>query len=221
MIEFYILIISLVLAFCAQAYVSSTYKRFTRINVRKDLTGAEVAKKILETNGLNDVHVVETSGFLSDHYDPSRKTVRLSTHNFRESSISAISVAAHEVGHAIQDKKGDFFLKIRASLVPLVNFTSKISYIAILAGLILGFFELFTIGVGLMLFLVAFQLVTLPVEFGASKIAIFELEKASILEGNEKRQAKSVLNAAALTYVAALAVTILQMIRLILMANRR
>lgn len=185
------------------------------------MSGCEVARMILDKNGLKDIYVVETNGILSDHYDPRRKVVRLSKEIFHGTTVAAASVAAHEVGHALQDKDGYKFMKFRSFLVPFVNFGSKFGYIALFIGLIFGIMDFAWAGIGLLLLIVLFQLVTLPVEFNASKRAELKLKEYAVLEPNELKESKKMLQAAAYTYVAGLATTILEILRLLLIVVGR
>ena len=214
--------ISFAITLVAQILVSARYSKYSKILNSKGLTGFDVAKKILEKNGLGDIYVVETKGYLSDHYDPGHNVIRLSHGVFHGESLSAAAIAAHEVGHAIQKKQGNFFMKIRSFIFPIVNFSSKFGYIAILIGLIFGYMRLFYLGIFMLFVILFFQLVTLPVEFDASRKAMANLEKYNILLADEKRGARKVLVAAALTYVASLVTTLLEIFRLLLvvMGNR-
>ena len=214
-----LMVISIIITLAAQSYVSNSYRKYKRIKTKSNLSGAETARKILDNNGLENVHVVETKGMLSDHYDPKRKVVRLSSDIFHKENIASVAVAAHEVGHAIQDKVGYNFMKIRSILVPIVNVGSNLGYGAIFIGFIMGLSDLVWVGIVMLMILLFFQLITLPVELDASRRANIELNK--IIDKKEIKMTKSMLNAAAMTYVAALATTLLQILRLILMANRR
>lgn len=205
----------------AQAYITSTYKKYGLVKNSNSMTGREVARKILDNNGLKNVDVVEVSGYLSDHYDPSSKVVRLSNSNYNESSISSVSVAAHECGHAIQDKENYSFLRLRASLIPIVNFSSYAGYLAIVIGCFTGIFGLIKLGILLECVILFFQVVTLPVEIDASKRALSEIKKYNYLDEKEYDSGKSVLRAAALTYVAGVATALIQILRLILVYGRR
>jgi len=216
-----LVLIGVVISLIASARVKSTFARYQRERARCGLTGAEVAERIMRANGIYDVRVEHVSGSLTDHYDPSRKVLRLSDSVYNQSSISAVSVAAHEVGHCIQHANGYAPLSIRASLVPVANFGSSISWILILAGLFLGGFS-WLVNLGIILFsgAVLFQIVTLPVEFNASKRALVALSETGILYDDEVQKGRKVLNAAALTYVAAAAAAVLQLLRLILLFGR-
>ena len=215
-----IFILTLIITLGAQAFISGKYASTRRIITNKGMTGASIARKILDSNGLSNVTVREVSGELSDRYDPRSKTVNLSSDIYNGSSIASASVASHECGHAIQDKEGYLFLKIRSSIVPLVNFSSYAGYFAILIGLIFSLMDLVFIGIIFEVVILAFQIITLPVEFNASRRALKILESRNILYGNEVNGAKNVLSAAAITYVAAALMSISQLIRLIAISNR-
>ncbi|MBU5265432.1 zinc metallopeptidase [Virgibacillus proomii] len=201
----------------AQSKVKSTYKKYSKQPTSSYMTGAQVARKILDENGLYDVTVEETRGVLSDHYDPRKKVVRLSTDNYHGHSMAASAVAAHEVGHAIQDAEDYAFLRFRSALVPVANFGSNMSFFLILAGLFLGMSGLFLLGIIFFSLAVLFQLVTLPVEFDASNRAMAQLVSSGAIRNNEERATRKVLNAAALTYVAAALVAVAELVRFILM----
>ena len=216
-----LVIIGFLITLIAQIFVNSSYKKYKKVNVKSGLKGFEVARKMLDSNGLTNVKIEEVKGELTDHYDPTSKVVRLSTDIYHGSTIASSSVAAHECGHAIQDKEGYFFLRLRANLVPIVNISSKLGYFAILIGLIFGFLNLAWIGIFLELAILLFQLITLPVEFNASKRANEFLNKEALIEKNEQEGSKSMLNAAAMTYVASVISTILEIFRLILIVASR
>ena len=213
-------ILAVVVTTLAQAYIRITYKRYSEVENKKNMTGKDAARLVLDKNGLGNVKVVEVSGYLSDHYDPRKKEVRLSTSNYRDSSISSVAVACHECGHAIQDKVGYTFMRIRAALVPLVNFSSYVGYIAIVLGLLFSLMNLVWIGILLEVVILLFQIVTLPVEINASKRALKEINSLDILDANELEDGRSVLIAAALTYVASVASTLIEILRLILIFGR-
>ena len=215
------LIISIVITIGAQILVSSRYSKYKNIENNSKMSGCEVALKLLKEHNLEDIYVIETQGNLTDHYDPNNKVIRLSTDIFHGTSIASASVAAHEVGHAIQYKEGNILLKIRSFIYPLVSFCSRFSYIVIILGIIFGVLEIFYIGVGLFVFILLFQLLTLPVEFDASKKALNILNEEKVLDKSCLEGARSMLVAAALTYVASLATTVLQLLRLIGMGNNR
>lgn len=208
-----ILIISLPLI--SQLYITVTYKKTSNIEFRSDTTGYDIARNILDKNGLNNILVVETNGTLTDHYDPTRKVIKLSKDIYHGNSVASASVAAHEVGHAIQDKEGYTFLKIRHAIFPVVSFLDRISYIVIFLGFLLEYmnlvyFGIFAVGAG-----VLFQIITLPVEINASKRAIKELKNLNLTTDRTENLSKNMLTAAALTYVASTLAEILQLIRLI------
>lgn len=221
LINYSLMFLGIIITLIAQIFVSSSYSKYKKIKNKNGLTGFEVARKILDENGLENIHIVEIKGNLTDHYDPSRKVVRLSTETFNGSSIASTSVAAHECGHAIQDKDNYNFMRIRSKLVPIVNLSSKLGYLAIFIGFIFSLFDLAIFGIVLLLAMLLFELVTLPVEFDASKRAAIQIEKLNLLEGEEKNQSKTMLKAAAFTYVASLITTLLEILRLFLIATSR
>ena len=201
----------------AQLGINGTYKKYKKVENEKRITGQEVARKILDENGLTNVHVVEVKGELSDHYDPSAQVVRLSTDIYHGETVAAMAVAAHECGHAIQDKVDYKFMKIRSSLVPFVNLVSYLGYFAVIVSLIAGIAGYLMIGILIILATLVFQLVTLPVEFDASKRALKELEKYQITSENEINGATTMLKAAAFTYVASVISSIMSLLRLVIM----
>lgn len=208
--------LALIIPMIAQIYVTSNYNKYKRINNDKKMTGFDVARMILDKNGLNNMYVVETKGNLTDHYDPKRKTIKLSSEVFHGSSIAAMAVAAHEVGHALQDKEGYFFMKVRSFIFPIVNFGTKFAYIVLVIGLVANMMNLIWAGILLVGLGLLFQIVTLPVEFDASKRALKELETNVILPNVDIKGTKSMLTAAAMTYVAGVLSSALEMLRLIL-----
>lgn len=214
-----LILLGLVITLIAQAKMKSTYARYSRVDSLRGLTGAEAARKILLINGVYDVVVQPVSGTLTDHYDPSKKVVNLSEAVYGKTSLAAIGVAAHECGHALQDSEEYIPLKARTALVPAANFGSGVSWYLILAGVLLGGNLSILTEIGIVLFAVAvgFQLVTLPVEFNASSRALTQLTDSGMIDSEERKQVKSVLTAAALTYVAAAASGILQLLRLIIL----
>lgn len=218
-----LVIIAFIITLLADIYLRIRYSKYKKVKVKSGMTGAEVAREILKSNGLDNVYVVETKGYLTDHYDPKAKVVRLSTDIYNGDSIASVSVAAHECGHAVQDKDGYFFLRFRSFLVPIVNFSSKFGYLAILIGLIFGALDLVWVGIFLLVAIVLFQLITLPVELNASKRGKMFLTKLNVVEAGERSMASSMLMAAAMTYVASLISTLLELLRLILivMGNDR
>lgn len=206
----------LLLPIYAQMKVKSTYNKFSKVGSQRGMTGAQVARMILDQHGLTDVRVVPTQGVLSDHYNPATKTVALSESNYYESSLAGIAVAAHEVGHAIQHKEAYSFLTLRSKLVPVANISSNISWVFVIIGMLSQMSGLLLLGIVLLAAGVLFQIVTLPVEFDASKRAMNEVVSLGIIGNNEETGARKVLNAAAMTYVAAAAVAVLELLRLIL-----
>lgn len=209
----------MILAIYAQSKISSAYSKYKKISSSSYLTGEEAARKILDRNGLTDVSIRRISGKLTDHYDPRDKTLNLSDDVFRNSSIASISIAAHEVGHALQDAEEYAPLKIRASLVPLANLGTQLSFLFIILGFFFSSFFV-QLGVALFFFAVLFQIVTLPVEFNASNRAKKELANG-ILSEEDLEGTNEVLSAAALTYVAATLVAIGQFLRLLSIFGRR
>lgn len=198
----------------AQIFIKISYENNSRIKNSKELTGYDVARKILDKNGLNDLLIVETNGYLTDHYDPNRKVIKLSRNIYGNDTISSMAVAAHEVGHAIQDKEGYFFLRLRSFIFPIVSFISRMSWLVILVGFFFEIVNAIYLGIIIVSASVIFELVTLPVEINASKRAIKELNSLNLITGEEDK-VKNVLTAAALTYVAGTLAEILQLIRLI------
>jgi len=213
-------ILSIAIVLGAQIYVSSSYKKYSKIKNEKGITGKEAARYILDKNGLENIKVVETGGHLSDHYDPSKKVIRLSSSVYNDDSVGSVAVAAHECGHAIQDKQGYMFMKIRSALVPITTFSSYAGYLAIIIGIIFASLKLIWIGIILEVIILLFQLVTLPVEIDASKRALKEIKAGDLLTTKEHKGAKTMLTAAALTYVASVAAAILELVRLVLMFGR-
>lgn len=216
-----LVIIGVLISLAAQIFVSTSYRKYKKVATKSGLQGYEVARRILDSNNLQNVDIVETRGELTDHYDPTRKVIRLSSDIYHGATVASSSVAAHECGHAVQDKEGYFFLRLRAALVPVVNFSSKAGYIAILIGLIFGYLELAWLGIFLELAILLFQLITLPVELNASKRAAEFLKKEALIESKEQIGSKRMLRAAAMTYVASVLATILQIFRLILIVSSR
>lgn len=206
----------------AQIYISTNYSKYKTLENSKNISGFEVARKILDKNNLEDIHIVEVRGSLSDHYDPNRKVVRLSKEVFHGTSIAAASIAAHECGHAIQDKEGYSFMKFRSLIFPLVRISNYFSYIVLLIGLLTEAMNLFLLGIALVSIGLLFQLITLPVEFNASSHAKEELKKLKLVTEEESLGVASMLNSAAMTYVAGVIANALDLLRLILIfSNRR
>ena len=217
----YILVlIGAVLCIWASSRVNSTYSKYARVRARSGMTGAQAAQRILQMSGIHDVQIQHIAGNLTDHYDPSGKVLRLSDSVYGSASVAAIGVAAHECGHALQHREGYFPLKFRSALVPAANIGSKLGLPLVILGLILGIgFDL--PGGGYFSLAVLFQVVTLPVEFDASKRALKLLESCGIMGSDEAAGSRRVLGAAALTYVAAAASSILQLLRLVILSGGR
>ncbi len=213
-----LVLIGVVISLLASARVKTTYAKYSSVKSMSGITGAQAAERLLYASGIRDVHIEQVSGHLSDHYDPRSKVLRLSDSVYHSNSIAAIGVAAHECGHAIQHQNSYLPLKIRGLLVPVANIGSMAAWPLILSGLCVGGFQsLIDLGILLFSAAVLFQLITLPVEFNASRRAIARLGETGILHREELAGSKKVLDAAALTYVAAAAATILQLLRLVLL----
>ncbi len=220
----YILVIpAIIFALVAQCMVKSTFSKYSQIRNRRGVTAAEVARKILDENGLYDVRIERVSGELTDHYDPRTNVVRLSDSVYNSTSVAAVGVAAHETGHAIQHSVGYAPIKIRNAILPVAQIGSQAAMPLVLIGLIFSRSLGFLIDVGIIVYVavVLFQLVTLPVEFNASGRALHILEGSYILENDENKMAKKVLTAAAMTYVAALFSALTTLLRLVLISNNR
>lgn len=215
---YYLVIIGIVLTLAASAKVRSTYSKYAQVRSMSGMTGAQVAERLLHEAGIYDVRIEGVPGNLTDHYDPKDKVLRLSEPVYGQTSLAAIGVAAHECGHAIQHQHSYAPLAIRSALVPVANLGSMAALPLIILGVFMSYNQ-FLIYLGIILFsaAVVFQIITLPVEFNASKRAIAKLGETGILYGDELKQSKKVLDAAALTYVAAAAATILQLLRLIIL----
>ena len=224
-ITYIFVIIGMLITLIASWSMKATFARFERVPSSSNMTGREVAERILRANGIYDVSVRPVSDRLTDHYDPRDKTVSLSEVIYNSTSVAAVAVAAHECGHAIQDNVGYVPLNLRSAFVPVANWGSRLSWPMLVIGVFLGTGNLsnILIQIGILMFMLAviFQIITLPVEFDASRIAMIELKNNNILPGNEDRGAKKVLFAAAMTYVAAAASGVLQMLRLLLLFNGR
>ena len=218
-----IILPALILSLWAQANVNSTFARFARVSNRRGMTGYDAARRILDMNGLQNVAIEHIAGNLTDHYDPRSNTVRLSDSVYGSSSVAAIGVAAHEVGHAVQHSVGYTPIKVRNAIVPVVNLCSQLAMPLFILGLIFSSSLFMLTDVGIILFSAAvlFHIVTLPVEINASRRALSTLESSYMLEGEEIGGAKKVLSAAAMTYVASAAMALLQLLRLIAIRDRR
>ncbi len=220
--SYFLVLIGAVLCLLAQAKVSSTYNKYAKVRIRTGMTGAQAAQNILQMWGIDDVRIEHIGGSRTDHYDPANKVLRLSDTVYGSTSVAAIGVAAHECGHAVQHNKDYAPLRIRSALVPAANIGSKAGIPLILLGALLGMNQvLIQIGIWVFALAVLFQVVTLPVEFNASGRALAMLGDYGMLERDEVSGCKRVLRAAALTYVAAAASAILQLLRLVLMFGRR
>lgn len=215
-ISMIILIPGLLLAMYAQAKVSSTYNRYKKITSHSGYTGAQFARKMLNDNGLYDVTITQISGRMSDHYDPRANQVRLSTEVYNGTSIASLGIAAHEVGHAVQHATNYFPLTVRNLVVPVTNFSSSIYMLFIFIGIIMNSFSMIQFGIMLFAVIVIFQVITLPVEFNASRRAIATLGGDGVLDAEELSGAKRVLGAAAMTYVAAMVTAVLQLLQLLM-----
>lgn len=218
--ELGLLLLSFLLVLGAQLLVSGTYSKYSTTENKKRLTGFDVAREILDRNGLKNITIVETKGKMTDHYDPRRKVVRLSSEVYHGTTISSVAIAAHECGHAIQHNKKYAPLMIRNTIVPVVNLASRIGYVVIVIGILASAFNVALIGIILLAATLVFQFITLPVEFNASSRAIRILEKEKLIETSEKQPVKNMLTAAALTYVASLISNMLEILRLFLINNR-
>lgn len=217
--ELILFILIIILPLIADIFVKINYSINLKKENSKGISGAEIARKILDKNGLSNIYVVATNGYLTDHYDPKRKVIRLSKEVYEGSSVSSMAIAAHECGHAIQDKEGYLFLRLRSLIFPVVNIATSISYYIILIGFIFEMLDLVYIGIGLTSLGLLFQIITLPVEFNASKRAEKELDTMHLADSEEKSGVKKVLVSAALTYVAGVLTSALQILRLILIAS--
>ena len=218
-----LVIIGAVLSMAASAKVNSTFNKYSKVRSMTGMTGEDAAKRLLNSQGIYDVTVRPVKGQLTDHYDPRTKTVNLSESVFHSTSVAAIGVAAHECGHAMQDNVGYVPLKLRGAIVPVANIGSQAAFPLIIIGVLIGGMGSPLVNIGLILFSLAviFQLITLPVELNASRRAITLLDQVGILGGQEVNQTRKVLGAAALTYVAALAASVLPLLRLVILFGGR
>lgn len=217
-----LLIPALIISAVAQSKVSSTYKRFSRVPNQKGITGAAFAQDMLRRNNVSGIRIQSTGGVMTDHFDPRNMTVNLSEGVHSGRSVASVAIAAHECGHVLQKQTNYVPMKIRAGLVPVVNLCSRLSFPLIIIGIIFSGFEvLINIGVWIYFAVVVFQLVTLPVEFNASGRALANIEASDMLTATEQSEAKEMLSAAALTYVAAMLSSFLSFLRLLLIARRR
>jgi len=217
--SFIILIPGLILALIAQIYVQERFNRYSRIKSSLNMTGAELAKFMLESAGLYNIRIERIPGKLSDHYDPKNKVVRLSNSTYDSSSVASLGVVAHEIGHAIQHAKGYVPLVVRNGIAPVVSITSNLSWILFIIGFLFFNIALIRIGIILFSFAVIFSLITLPVEFDASRRAVKILGSNLLMPPSELEGVKQVLNAAAMTYVAGTLMAILQFLRMLFLAG--
>lgn len=217
-----ILIPAIIFALYAQSKVKATFAKYLRVRNSRNITGAEAARRILDRNGLHDIQIEYSRGSLSDHYDPRKRVLRLSNEVYNGTSVASVSVAAHESGHAIQHARGYAPLQIRNTIAPTVGFASQAAFPLAFLGLFMGSGGAFLIEIAIYLYSAAvfFQVITLPVEFNASNRAILQMEENGIISDGEIKGAKSVLNAAALTYVAAMATAVANLLRLMILRNR-
>ncbi len=221
-LQYLLMFAALILGLVASAGVRSAYNKYSRIQNRRRVTGAEVAQRILSNNGIFDVKVVATTGHLTDHFDPRSKVIRLSEGVYNGTSIASVAVAAHECGHAIQHNEDYKPIKVRNAILPVANIGSSLALPLVLLGIFLGGFEILTtVGIALFLAVVLFQLVTLPVEFNASRRAMVSMEGLGILDDGELPGARRVLTAAAMTYVASVLSSLLSLMRLLLLSRSR
>lgn len=221
----YILVlIGVIFTMIVQTYMTSTFAKYEKVESKSGLTASEACKIILNSNGINNVAIGHVAGNLTDHYAPTKKELNLSDTTYNSRSIASIGVAAHEAGHAIQDHKNMFLLNFQMAVIPVVNFASQLSIPVIIIGIILGAFNLVKIGIILFSATLFYQLITLPIEFNASDNAIKTLRANGLMDEAELDGVKKVLTAAAFTYVAAAASTVLQLLRFVILAkgsNRR
>lgn len=219
--QYILLIISFVISLAAEIYVKTAFKKYSKVRNSRGITGAEAARQFLLENQVTDVRIEPVAGQLTDHYDHSDKVIRLSEPVYGSDSVAAVGVAMHEAGHAVQYAKGYAPVILRNAIVKSTNISSWISYVLVLLGIFFSSYKLLTLGIIFFIAVIFFQIVTLPVEFNASGRALRELSSTSLLEADEQRGARKVLTAAALTYVAAVAVSLLQLMRLLLIRGRR
>lgn len=217
---YYLLLPAVIISLYAQIKVQSTYSKYSKVQASANMTAAQMARRILDANGLRDVRIEPVAGNLTDNYDPRSKVLHLSQSTYSSASVAAIGVAAHECGHAIQDAEDYGPLRIRAALVPIASIGSRASWILLILGLIIGLTPLVDVGIILFSAVVLFYLVTLPVEFNASSRALRVLDSGGYMQQEEVKQTSKVLRAAALTYVAAALTAVLQLLRLLAIANR-
>lgn len=220
---FLLMIPAILISIFAQVKVQSTFRKYAKVRNSRNITGAEAARQVLSRNGVNDVVIERVSGTLTDHFDPAAKVIRLSGDVYDSASVSAVGVASHEAGHAVQHAVGYAPILWREMLVPITRFSSRLSIPLIFIGLLLPTRWEFVVMIGIVLFSVAvlFELVTLPIELNASRRAIQAIDEADILYGEELSGAKKVLSAAAMTYLAATLTSVISLLRLILIVGGR
>ena len=219
--QYILIILSLAISIGAQIYVKSAFKKYSKIRNARGITGAEAARQFLLDQQVTDVRIEPVAGELTDHYDPKTKTIRLSRPVYGSDSVAAVGVAMHEAGHAVQFARNYAPVLLRHAIVRSTNICSWISYLLVLIGVFFSSYRLLTLGIIFFLAVIFCQLVTLPVEFNASARALRDLQTSAVLEADEQKGAKAVLTAAAMTYVAAVAVSLLQLLRLLLIRGRR
>lgn len=213
--------LAFLITFGAQAYIRSMYDKYSRIDTYRHIKGNEAANIILQNNGLNEVSVNQVTGYLQDHYNPKSKMVALTPNNYESTSIASVAVSCHECGHALQDKEGYALLRLRADLFPVVRFSSFAGYTAITIGIIFSLINMIYLGIFLEIIVLLFQFITLPIEFDASSRALEQIIENNILSNEEVEGARKVLNAAALTYVASVSTTLIEIVRLMIMVRPR
>lgn len=216
-----LLLVIILLPLAASGWLKSKYSKYSKIDNGIQITGEDAARQILNKNGLTDIKIEKTHGFLTDHYNPKTKTVVLSEHIFSGRSIASVAVAAHEVGHAIQHKEAYSFLTFRTAMVPVVNFTSRISSTILILGFFLGVAGLIDLAIILLCISLLFQLITLPVEFNASNRAKKQLQKIGLISDSDEKGVNKMLKAAAYTYVASFLASALQVLRLVMLSRSR
>ena len=215
-----LVILSLIISVAASINVKASFKKWSRVRNSRGLTGAEAARQMLMQHGISNVAIEPIPGSLTDHYDPTSQTIRLSQDVYNSDSVAAVGVAMHEAGHAVQYAQDYAPVKLRHAIVKSTNISSMVSYLLVVLGIVFSSYNLLTLGIVFFLAVVFFQLVTLPVEFNASIRAVRTLENSMMLEAEERKGAAAVLRAAALTYVAALVTSLLQLLRLLLIRGR-
>lgn len=223
-IDYYYIVLvvpCVIFAMWAQYKVNSTFKKYSAVNSRRNMTGAQAAEAVLRSAGVYNVRVERVSGHLTDHYDPRSNVIRLSDSVYSSTSVASIGVAAHEAGHAVQYARNYAPIKLRAAIIPITNIGSMLAMPLILIGLVLSFSSLITLGIVFFGFATLFQLITLPVELDASRRALVAIENGGLLYDDEYKMAKKTLWAAAMTYVAALAVSLAQLLRLVILFGGR